>query len=146
MKPHIAARIAGLTLFASAITGAHAQNAPTDRTPAVTYGPGKLGAYRAGEVSGPDFRDSTRIQDLIKAGQLYLSLNDAIALALENNLDLEIQRFGVRMTSTDVIRAEGGGLLRGIPLTVNEAPAGVGGPGTTLNNSAASGTVPQTAI
>ena len=47
--------------------------------------------------------------------------------AIENNLDLELQRYGVRMTSTDVLRAEGGGLLRGIPLSVNEAPAGVGG-------------------
>jgi outer membrane protein len=122
--------------------------APTTapRTPSVTYAPGRLGAYRPGDVSPSDFSDSTRMQDLIKAGQLYLSLNDAIALALENNLDLELQRYGVRMTETDILRTEGGGLLRGIPLTVNEAPAGVGGPGSTLNNSAASGTIPQTAL
>ena len=116
------------------------------RSPAITYGAGRWGSYLPGDVSQPDFQDSTRIQDLIKAGQLYLSLQDAIALALENNLDLEIQRYGVRMTSTDVLRASGGGFLRGIPLTVTEAPAGVGGPGSSLNNSAASGTIPQTQV
>lgn len=128
------------------LTVLHAQTPQPGRVPSVEYGAGRTGAYRPGEVSAPDFRDSTRIQDLIKAGQLYLSLNDAIALALENNLDLEIQRYGVRMTDTDILRASGGGLLRGIPLTVNEAPAGVGGPGSTLNNSAASGTIPQATI
>ena len=126
-----------------------AQNAAptgTTRTPSIVYGEGKLGAYRPGTVSQPEFKDSTRIQDLIRAGQLYLSMQDAIALALENNLDLEIQRYGVRMAATDIQRASGGGLLRGVSLTVNEAPAGVGGPGSTLNNSAASGTIPQTVV
>src|SRR5580698_5461677 len=65
--------------------------APIDRAPTVTLNSGFLrGEFRPGAVSSSDFRDSSRIGDLIRAGQLYLSLEDAIALALENNLDLEL--------------------------------------------------------
>ena len=49
--------------------------------------------YRAREVSPVNLRNSQRIFDLMRAGQLYLSLDDAIALALENNLDIELERF-----------------------------------------------------
>jgi outer membrane protein TolC len=77
---------------------------------------------------------------------MYLSLQDAIALALENNLDLELQRYGIRAAETDTLRAQGGGLLRGVGVTVNETPAGVGGPGSPLNNSAATGVTPSTSV
>jgi outer membrane protein len=116
------------------------------RTPSVTYRTGLSGAYKPGTVSPAAFADSTRIQDLIRAGQLYLSLQDAIALALENNLDLELQRYGLRIAETDTRRALGGGTLRGVGLTVNETPAGVGGPGSALNNSAATGVTPSTSV
>jgi len=103
--------------------------------------------FRPGTVSQSDDRDSARIGDLIRAGNLYLSLQDAIALALENNLDLELERYGVRMAAADTVRAEGGGTLRGVPLTVNESPAGIGGPsGSPLLTSAATGTTPQSTV
>ena len=121
-------------------------SAQTPRTPSVTYQPGLRGAYQPGSVSATDFNDTSRIRDLIRAGQMYLSLQDAIALALENNLDLELQRYGLRMAATDALRAAGGGALRGVGLTVNEAPAGVGGPGSSLNNSAATGVTPSTSV
>ena len=117
-----------------------------DQTPRIQYNPGFRGAYKPGSVSAANFDDSNRIQDLIRAGQLYLSLDDAIALALENNLDLQLQRFAIQLARTDELRARAGGTLRGVQLTVNEAPAGVGGPGSPLNNSAASGVTPQTAV
>ena len=98
-------------------------------------------------VSAPDERDSPRIESLIRDGNLYLSVQDAIALALENNLDLELERYGVRMATTDTYRAEGGGVLRGVPLSVNEAPAGIGGPsGSPLLTTAATGTTPQSVV
>jgi len=59
---------------------------------------------------------------------MYLSLPDAIALALENNLDIETQRFLPRIAQTDIQRAKGGGLLRGLSLLVNEPAPGIGGP------------------
>lgn len=116
------------------------------RAPSVRYPSGLLGVYESPSVSPSSFQDSSRIRGLIRAGQLYLSLDDAIALALENNLDLEVQRYGLQLAATDVLRARGGGTLRGTGLTVNEAPAGVGGPGSALNNSAASGVTPQTTV
>jgi outer membrane protein len=119
-----------------------------DRSPKVVWNSGFLrGDFRPGSVSSSDPRDSTRIGSLIRAGQLYLSLQDAIALALENNLDLELERYGVRMAVTDTYRAQGGGVLRGVPLTVNEAPAGIGGPsGSPLLTTAATGSTPQSIV
>ncbi|MBV8818120.1 MAG: TolC family protein, partial [Acidobacteriaceae bacterium] len=55
-----------------------------------------------------------------------------IALTIENNLDVELQRFGPRVAESDVLRAQGGGLLRGVPLTLRQLPQGVGGPGAPL--------------
>lgn len=83
-------------------------------------------------VAPLEFRNSPRMYGLMRAGQLYLSLNDAIALAIENNLDVELQRFGPAIAGSDVLRSQGGGALRGVPLSVRELPAGVGGPGGPL--------------
>jgi hypothetical protein len=90
-----------------------------DRSPKVIWNSGFLrGDFRPGSVSDIDPRDTPRIGDLIRAGQLYLSLQDAISLALENNLDLELERYAVRMGTADTYRAQGGGTLRGVPLSV----------------------------
>jgi outer membrane protein len=87
-----------------------------------------LRPYEAKPVPYVNFQNSGRIFDLIRAGQLYLSLSDAIALALENNLDVELERYLPRVAQTDIQRAQGGGLLRGLSLLVNEPPPGIGGP------------------
>ncbi|HYP12928.1 MAG TPA: hypothetical protein VEQ63_03310, partial [Bryobacteraceae bacterium] len=57
--------------------------------------------------------NSGRLDELMRDGKLHLSLHDAIALALENNLDLELQRYGTRIADTDLERARAGGFLRG---------------------------------
>ena len=88
--------------------------------------------YQDRPVAPASFANSSRIDALIRAGNLYLTLNDAIALALENNLDIELQRFSPRIADTDVLRARAGGLLRGLNLSVREGPAGVGGPRSAL--------------
>ena len=94
------------------------------------------------------FENSGRIHDLIRSGNLYLSLSDAIALALENNLDIELQRFSIPVADTDVLRAKGGGTLRGVPFILAEAPAGVGGPLSPLvtNPASASSVTPGAAV
>jgi hypothetical protein len=103
---------------------------PVDRTPSVSYTSGCCWVIlRPAPFRYRSFHDSPRLRDLVRAGQIYLSLQDAIALALENNLDIELERYGIPMAATDTLRAKGGGLLRGVPLTANEAPAGLGGPG-----------------
>ncbi len=108
-----------------------------------SYQAGWKGSWLSSSLPAVNLRDSTRIHDLIKSGNIYLSLQDAIALALENNLDLELERYGMGIAETDTLRARGGGALRGIVLTANEAPTGVSGPGAPLVNSAATGSTPQ---
>ena len=72
--------------------------------------------------------NSRRLEALLRDGAITLSLEDAIALALENNLDLELVRYAPRLAETDLLRAQSGSRLLGIPLSVREAPAGLGGP------------------
>jgi outer membrane protein TolC len=79
----------------------------------------------------------------MRAGQLYLSLDDAIALALENNLDIELERFLPKISDTDLLRANGGGLLRGLSLLVNEPPPGIGGPNGPLLTNLTAGSTPS---
>ncbi|MBZ5611423.1 MAG: TolC family protein [Acidobacteriia bacterium] len=85
-----------------------------------------------------DMRSSARIRQLLRAGNIYLSLNDAIALAIENNLDIELQRYALPSADTEILRAKGGGLLRGLSYGLAEVPVGVGGPASPLVTSAAS--------
>lgn len=85
-----------------------------------------------------------RAQGLIHDGALYLSLYDALALAIENNLDVEVARYNLSIAGTEPLRAQGGGNLRAIDLSVAESPTGVGGPGSPLLNSAAASVTPTT--
>ena len=93
-------------------------------------------SYRVGALPSTKFQNSDRFSALIKDGKLYLSLQDAIALALENNLDIELERYGPRMADTDLWRAQAGSSLRGVPLSVQEGPNGTGGPVETPPGSA----------
>jgi outer membrane protein TolC len=102
--------------------------------------------YQARPVPPVDFRNSNRIFELMRAGQLYLSLADAIALTLENNLDIELQRYLPRIAPTDVQRAKGGGFLRGLSLLVNEAPPGIGGPNGPLLTSLTASSTPSPVV
>ena len=63
-----------------------------------------------------DLTNSPRLDQLLRAGNIYLSLSDAIALAIQNNLDVELQRYKLPTADTEVLRAKGGGLLRGLLL------------------------------
>jgi len=126
---------------------AQAQGLSSDRTPQISPSSGTfvgllIGPYKAPEVSPVRFQNSQRIFDLMRAGQLYLSLADAIALALENNLDIELERFVPKIADTDLLRARGGGLLRGLSLLVNEPAPGIGGPNGPLLTNLTSGSTP----
>src|ERR1700730_18519343 len=94
--------------------------------------------YEERPVPPVDLTNTPRIRQLLRAGNIYLSLSDAIALAIENNLDIELQRYDLQMANAEVLRAKGGGLLRGLTYTLAEAPVGVGGPASPLVTSAAS--------
>jgi len=73
-------------------------------------------------------QNSPRFHELIRAGNLYLSLQDALALAIENNLDIELQRYLLPVGDSELLRAQGGGATRGLNYVLAEVPVGVGGP------------------
>ena len=97
--------------------------------------------YTSRPIAGVDFTNSARLSQVLRAGNIYLSLSDAIALAIENNLDVELERYAVAASGTELLRAKGGGLLRGLSFTLAEAPLGVGGPASPLVTATASGTI-----
>jgi outer membrane protein TolC len=104
------------------------------------------GPYTAPVVPPVSFENSPRIDTLVRAGILYLSLPDAISLAIENNLDVEFERYAPPIANSDLLRASGGGTLRGISLGIAELPSGIGGPASPLLNAAASGSLPGTSV
>ena len=71
-------------------------------------------SYRADTVPPLRVADSPRVHDLIRAGNLYLTTADAIAIAIENNLDLEVERYRILASEWDLQRLESGGALRGV--------------------------------
>jgi outer membrane protein len=89
-------------------------------------------------VPSVDLSNSPRIQQLLRSGNIYLSLTDAVALAIENNLDIQLERYNIPAADTELLRARGGGGLRGLPYNVFEVPVGVGGPASPLVTAAAS--------
>jgi outer membrane protein len=91
-----------------------------------------LGPYRAPFIKPSRTGNSDLVSHLLRDGKLFLTIEDAIDLAIENNFDVELQRYDLEFADTELTRAKGGGLLRGVPTTVAELPAGVGGPGEPL--------------
>jgi outer membrane protein TolC len=71
-------------------------------------------AYRGKVVPPPSLSNSPRISSLIRDGKLYLSLRNAIDLALENNLDLVIARYNLPIAQMDILRTQAGGVVRGV--------------------------------
>jgi outer membrane protein len=96
--------------------------------------------YAPNPMAPVDLANAPRIRQLLRAGSIYLSLSDAIALAIENNLDIELQRYNLPIAGAELLRAKGGGLLRGISYNLAEVPVGVGGPASPLVTSAAAQT------
>jgi outer membrane protein len=79
--------------------------------------------WRPRAVSATVFEDSPRVERLMRAGILYLSLRDAIALALENNLDLENARINPKLQESNLRRAEAGQLLRNVSTSISSGPS-----------------------
>jgi outer membrane protein TolC len=102
----------------------------------VSHFPNPIGPYTARHVAPPNLANTPRIDGLMRDGKLYLSLNDAIALALENNLDIAIARYNLNIADTDVLRAKAGSSILGVPLGIvqNTPGGGVGGLGAQVGS------------
>jgi outer membrane protein TolC len=96
--------------------------------------------YRQRYVPPINLTNTDRLQSLIRAGNLYLSAQDVISLALENNLDIEIQRYQPLLTKEVTRRTEGGGLLESVGVGVAAGPTSVSLTGVNLNASGGAGT------
>lgn len=101
-----------------------------------------INAYEPNSVPEPVLSNSNRLDQLIRDGKLYVSLKDAIDLALENNLDLAIARYNLPIANTDIVRTEAGGFFRGVNAGVVQGTpgGGVGGLGTGAPGAGAGGT------
>jgi outer membrane protein len=91
-----------------------------------------------------DLTNSDRLSRLIRGGNLYLTVQDAIALAVENNLDLEVDRYNPLLSEWALERSEAGGAARGVNTISNNnvtvtAGQGVQGAQNTLGNTGAAG-------
>ncbi len=89
-----------------------------------SYNP--LHAYTPDRVPDPVLANSPRIDRLVRDGKLYLTLRDAIDLALENNLDLAIARYNLPIANTDILRTQAGGVFRGVNTGVVQGTQGGG--------------------
>ncbi len=98
--------------------------------------PGAIKPYLAPTIPPIRLQNSSRLGGLFRAGNLYLTVQDALALAIENNLNLEISRYGSLLAESALDRARAGGANRGVPAgnaQISSVNAGVG-----VNGSAAS--------
>jgi outer membrane protein len=138
---------AAASLFATLTLACWAQEPPAAPTPQntpearplpvlnyakpVSHFPNPIGPYTPRHLSAPNLANTARIDSLMRDGKLYLSLNDAIALALENNLDIAIARYNLNIADTDILRAKAGASTLGVNTGVvqNTPGGGVGGLG-----------------
>jgi outer membrane protein len=100
--------IAGL-LFASIVCGQTPLEVEKPHAPVI------IRPYKGASVPPVRLANSDRLRSLVRAGRIYLTAQDAIALAIENNLDLEVERYSSVLAEWGVQRADAGGLLRGVP-------------------------------
>ena len=107
-----------------------------------------LRPYQPQEVAQPDLGNSPRIDSLLHDGKVYLSIDDAVALALENNLDIDIARYNLNIADTDYLRAKSGASILGINAGIvqNTPGGGVGGLGGTVGSGTGGTTVAPSGV
>src|ERR1700678_619694 len=145
--------ITATILFATLTVAAAAQEPPSAPVPQntpetrplpvlnysqpVSHFPNPIAPYTARHLAAPNLANTARIDQLMRDGKLYLSLNDAIALALENNLDIAIARYNLNIADTDVLRAKAGATILGVNAGVvqNTPGGGIGGIGASAGAS-----------
>lgn len=105
------------------------------------YFPNPIGPYSPRTVSAPNLANTPRIDQLMRDGKLYLSLDDTIALALENNLDIAIARYNLPIADTDIMLSNAGQATRGVNTGVVQGTpgGGVGGIGGTSTTGSQGG-------
>ena len=149
----LAVRLVALTALVSLAAWTQNARLPQNPQPAATtaqgylvhhysqprsHFPNPIAPYGPEHVPPPNFANTSRMEQLLRDGKILLSLNDAIALTLENNLDLVLARYNLNIADTDILRAKAGSNVLGVNTGVvqNTPGGGVGG----LSGSVGSGT------
>jgi outer membrane protein len=132
--------------------GAPTSNAPEPKTlPQPTHVdysrpspllPNPFARYIPRDVPPPSFTNAPKIEQLIQNGKLFLSLNDAIAIALADNLDIAVQRYNLPIADTDILRTKAGQSFLGVNSGVVQNTPGGGnqGIGSGVSGAGAGGT------
>src|SRR5450432_2850259 len=99
--------------------------------------------YMPQDVASPNLANTPRVGQLMHDGKLYLSIDDAIALAIENNLDLDIARYNLNIAGADILRAKSGASILGVNTGIvqNTPGGGVGGLGAAVGSGSGGTTV-----
>lgn len=98
-----------------------------------------LAPYRQRVVSPPVLTNSPRLRQLVRDNKLYLSVEDAIALVLENNVDIAVQRYSPLLAQEVLRRTDGGGFLREIDTPIIPGPTSVSTTGVSINANGLAG-------
>jgi outer membrane protein len=104
--------------------------------------PNPFARYIPRDVPPPAFTNAPKIEQLVQNGKLMLSLNDAIAIALADNLDIAVARYNLPIADTDILRTKAGGSFLGVNSGVvsNTPGGGQGGVGSGISGAGAGGT------
>jgi outer membrane protein len=107
-----------------------------------------LQPYKPQQIAEPNLGNSPRIDSLMHNGKIYLSIDDAVALALENNLDIDIARYNLNIADTDYLRAKSGANILGVNAGIvqNTPGGGVGGLGGTVGSGTGGTTVAPSGV
>jgi outer membrane protein len=148
MKPNRLRWLAALATLGSLLIAANlgAQESKSINNALMHYGntrwfPSFWGPYSTPYVPQSRMSNSERLRSLIRDGKLHLNVEDAIALALENNLDIAVSRYNVSYAQTDILRTQGGGAARGFSGSFQSAAlfAGAIGGGVSAGGGAGQG-------
>jgi outer membrane protein len=114
------------------------QYVPVDYSKPRSQFPNVIAPYKPGYVPPPNLNNTDRVQQLMRDGKIMLSMNDAVALALENNLDLVLARYNLNIADTDILRADAGANILGVNTGIvqNTPGGGVGGLSGTVGSGA----------
>jgi outer membrane protein len=111
-----------------------AQEAPIEPVRASTP---ILRSYQAAQVPPIRIMNSSRLGSLIRAGMLYLTVQDAIALALENDINIEVARYNPILAEWQLERSRAGGALPGVPSGASQVGSVASGQGVAGSQAAA---------
>ena len=83
-----------------------------------------LAPYKPSTAPELDLSNTPRLQNLIRDGKIYISLHDAIAVAIENNLDLAYFRYNFPIAQTDILRTKAGSPANGVNTSIVQGTQG----------------------